>query len=289
MLTKERIRRFLVCIMVMFIFFSLCGCGQQGNDGNIDNDEKPLPEELPKYGVFIGVDSDRLDVFADYDIVVIDAAYYTKEEIAQIHQKGTKVYSYLNIGSLEDFRDFYLDFKHLTLSIYDDWPGEYWIDVSDAGWQQHMYTEAGLLVEKGVDGFFIDNADVYYQYPTDKIFQGVVTILNRLNEYGKDLIINGGDVFVTKAVIEPDSPVVKITGVNQECVFTNIDFDNEKLITQSEEDTKYYQEYLELVVEKGLVVYLLEYSSDDSLLPKIIEYCDIHKFNYYVSSSIDLQ
>jgi len=280
--TRYGIKQFFLSALILFIFCFMSGCSQptQNNDP---------PNTLPSYGVFIGVDSDQLQRFADYDIVVIDAAYYSKEDIDIIHQNNTIVYSYLNLGSLEDFRDFFEDFKHLSLGEYDDWPGEYWVDVSNAGWQNHIHAQAGLLIEKGVDGFFIDNTDVYYLYQTQSIFEGVVAILNKLAEYDKDIILNGGDVFVTDAIIKPDSPLVQITGVNQECVFTSIDFDNQLLIPQTEEDTIYYQDYLAQCKNKGLVVYLLEYSDNNDSFDAIKEYCDLHSFNYYISSSIDLQ
>ena len=279
-------KTFLITLSVITLFIiCLGGCVKKKENKPT---EAPL-ETLPKYGVFIGVNPDRLQQFAEYDIVVIDAEYYSKEDIDEIHKNGTIVYTYLNVGSLEDFRSFYKSYKHLSLGKYDNWPSEYWMDVSDSSWQNHLQAQAGILVEKGVDGFFIDNVDVYYQYQTKKIFNGLVTILSKLNEYDKEIIINGGDVFVTEAIIKPKAPIVQITGVNQECVFTSIDFDNRKLIIQNFEDTSYYQKYLEQCEDKELSVYLLEYSDNNDSLAKITEHCDKHGFNYYISSTIDLQ
>ena len=62
--------------------------------------------------------------------------------------------------------------------------------------------------KKGVDGFFIDNCDVYYfmglglegsksqKVSSRKLFQGLKTILKNLRtRYNKPVIINGGDAF----------------------------------------------------------------------------------------------
>ena len=46
-----------------------------------------------------------------------------------------KVYTYLNVGSLEDFRDYYKEYEHLTIGAYENWDEEKWIDVSDKDWQ----------------------------------------------------------------------------------------------------------------------------------------------------------
>ena len=268
-------------ILIALLIFSFSACTQE-------NDSNALQEGELQYGVFIGADPEQIDSFEGYDIVVIDAAYYSKTDIDKLHQQNTTVYSYLNIGSIENFRDFFSDYKHLILDEYENWPGEYWVDVSDLGWQNQIQAQAALLLEKDVDGFFLDNVDVYYQYHTQEVFDGLTAILNNLDRHGKDIIVNGGDVFVSEAILESDSPAVRIAGVNQECVFTCIDFENECLLPQSAEDTLYYQGYLEQCNEKGLAVYLLEYSNEEVLLPALVEYCDAHRFHYYVSSSIDL-
>ena len=253
----------------------LCGCAKE-------------KAENPRYGVFIGANPQQSDSFTGYDVIVIDAAYYTQAELDRLHQDGATVYSYLNVGSLEDFRAFYPDYQHLILDEYDNWPGEYWVDITSPAWQSHIQEQAELLVEKGIDGFFIDNADVYYQYPDPGIFQSLVTILAQLGRFDKDIIMNGGDVFIAEAILEPASPLVEITGVNQECVFTDIDFDTGRLTRQDADTTRYYQAYLELCQRNGLTVYLLEYGADKTLLREMEEYCDKRQFGFYVSPSIDL-
>ena len=62
-------------------------------------------------------------ILTSYDTVVIDAQYFTKNEIAAVQAQGTAVYAYLNIGSVETFREGYDSLKQFTLSAYDNWPG----------------------------------------------------------------------------------------------------------------------------------------------------------------------
>ena len=54
------------------------------------------------------------------------------------------------------------------------------------------------LTDKGVDGLFIDNTDVYYQYHRNSIYSGLENIISGLRKYTSRIIINGGDVFVKK-------------------------------------------------------------------------------------------
>ena len=241
------------------------------------------------YAVLLGIDPEQASCLSRYKTVVIDAQYFTKDEIAAVQQKGTKVYTYLNIGSVETFREGYDSLRSLALAPYDNWPDEFWVDVSKQEWQTFVADEAKSLAEKGVDGFFLDNADVYYLYPTDAIFDGLNAILTDLAQYGKPVLINGGDTYVSRAVLDSASPNAVITGVNQECVFTNIDFDAGTLIRQDADTTSYYQEYLARCKSAGLSVYLTEYAkSGDNITRKIEAFCKERGYLYYVSPSINL-
>lgn len=242
------------------------------------------------YGVFLGVNPEQIELLKGYDTVVIDAAYFTKEEVETIRQNGAKkVYTYLNIGSVETFREGYDSVSDCILSEYENWPGEFWVDVSRPEWQTYIEQSAKELAGKDVDGFFLDNSDVYYLYPTQKIFDGLVSIIKILNTLIKDILINGGDVFVSAAILNQDSPRIHIIGVNQECVFTNIDFANNALILQDADTSRYYQDYLAACKEKGLEVYLLEYAKDSDRIEETIQaYCSQQGFRYYRSPSVDL-
>ena len=101
------------------------------------------------------------------------------------------------------------------------------------------------------------------------------------------MLINGGDQFVTKA-IKDGSYSSLFDGVNQEEVFTLINFDNHTYHSQSSSDTKYYKNYLSLVKSKGLKVYLLEYGADSSKEKEIKDYCTSNGFSYYNSKSYNL-
>lgn len=241
------------------------------------------------YAVLLGLNSEDSAILSSYGTVVIDAQYFTKDEITAVQAKGTTVYTYLNIGSIETFREGYDSMKQFALSRYDNWPDEYWMDVSRPEWQSYIAAEAQSLADIGVDGFFFDNADVYYLCPTTAIYDGLVMMIQSLGQYGKPILINGGDVFVSKAVLESESPLSCITGVNQECVFTNINFSTGSLVRQDRETSRYYQDYLAACNDAGLQVYLTEYAPKYSTIEKTIrEYCAQNGFLYYLSHTIEL-
>ena len=243
-----------------------------------------------EYGVFLSIEGKDKNKIKDYKTVVIDAQYFTKSDISYLKNNGQTVYSYLNIGSIEDFRPYYDDYVDITFDEYENWEEERWVDVSNKRWQDFILNNLSKeLLTKGIDGFFIDNVDVYYySLARQDIFDGLVIILTGLKDMDTYLSINGGDTFVTRYLDETGSVDDIMDAVNQETVFSKIDWDNEKLTSNNEEETKYFKEYIESVDEQDKDVYLLEYTTDPKVVKKIKDYCSLKGFEYYISPSIEL-
>ncbi|MCX7842193.1 MAG: endo alpha-1,4 polygalactosaminidase [Clostridia bacterium] len=242
------------------------------------------------YGVFVGLDPSSKSKLYSYREVVIDASCFSASDINDIKNKGIKVFSYLNIGSIEDFRECFLKFEHIALGNYENWPGEKWIDVSDLSWQDYIVnTAAKNLIDKGVDGFFIDNVDVYSFCKKDNIFYSIVSILEKLNStYKKPVIVNGGYDFFTKAMAEKINLCGLAYGVNTESVITTIDFKSNSFLKNSVENRNNAIEYLKILQKNGLSIYVIEYSKNKKLNLEIAKRYNELGFKYYISSSINL-
>ena len=241
------------------------------------------------YKVLIGAAAEQLMDCRNCDLLVVDAESLTAEQVEKLHQNGNKeVFSYLNIGSIERFRADYEEFSPLTLSDYQDWLEERWVNVAARAWQDRIAAKAEELMAKGIDGLFLDNADIYYQYPNEDIYQGLLAMLKQLNTVGKPLMINGGDAFVQKAMAADDLRQL-IAAVNQETVFTAIDFAAGSFGRRTAEDREYYQAYLARCREYGLTVYLLEYGATGELAQEIAEYCRQNGFFYAIADSLELE
>lgn len=241
------------------------------------------------YGVFLNADASSLEQLKKYDLIVIDAQYFSKNDIELLHQNGTRVYTYLNIGSIENFREYYTAYEKLTIGRYEHWDEEKWVDVSDPDWQKFIEQLSQELFEKGVDGFFIDNCDVYYYAPRESIFEGLTAILQNIMTFDKAVIINGGDTYVTEYRDRYGAIDHIMTGVNQESVWSAIDFDKGTFYEQTMETRDYYCKYLEACQADGMDVYLLEYTTDKKLIHKIKKYCNEHDFHFYISNSLELE
>lgn len=250
--------------------------------------ETTVSEAKYAYGVFLSV-TKNIDRLKDYETVVIDAQHFTKEQIEAFKARGHKVYTYINIGSLENFRPYYKEYKDLKLGKYEHWDEEIWINVADQRWQDFMLNNMiPNLTAKGIEGFFVDNCDVYYNYRKPEILDGLTSIMKAMVATGKAVLINGGDCYLDSYCKNGGSWRDVITGINQETVFSKIIWDKNKFGRAGKEDHKYFLSYIERYAKQGADIYLLEYTKDKKLIKEIEEYCANKGFGYYVSDSVEL-
>ena len=141
-------------------------------------------------------------------------------------------------------------------------------------------------MQKGVDGFFVDNTDVYYNYPQESIYDGILTILDYINHTGRKIMINGGDCFVKKYLTTEKN--VLIDGVNQENVFTAYDFSKDVYTKNDQSTREYYTEYLDLAMSHGCTAYTLEYATDPTIRRQAATYAGKHGYICYISDNIGL-
>ena len=240
------------------------------------------------YGVFLSV-TENIAQFSDYGTVVIDAQYYSAEEIESFRNDGHVVLSYINIGSLEDFRDYFDEFRDITLGAYEHWDEESWMDVSQQRWQDKILKDiVPDLLEKHIDGFFVDNCDVYYVYPREEILDGLAVIMRGLVLTGKKVVINGGETFLDAYCEKNGQWNDVITGISQESVFSSILWDEGSFGTAEDEDREYFMSYVTRYGDQGADIYLLEYTTDPQLIETIDSFCREHNYLYYISDSIEL-
>lgn len=241
------------------------------------------------WGVFIGTHLKNTSRIKNYRHIVIDAQNYTKSEISKLKSGGRRVYSYLSIGSIAKYRSYYKRFKKYTLGNYNNWPGEKWIDTSKKAWQNFLVNElVPSLRKKGVDGLWVDNTDVYYEYHRTPILNGLISILTRIKNKKIPIVINGGDVFVSKIISMGKAKI--IDGVMQEEVLTRIvGYNSNKFKRQTNADRKYYEAYLKKVKRAGRTIAILEYTKSSQMRKEIINYCKKNGYSYYISDNVALK
>ncbi len=109
-----------------------------------------------------------------------DTGNFTPAQIQQLKNGGqNRVISYLNIGSCENFRSYWLtapapfvaEGRNRTAwrGRYNGYPDETWMDLGNADYQNLIVNYvAPRLIAQGVDGFFLDNMEIVEHGPTDK-------------------------------------------------------------------------------------------------------------------------
>lgn len=263
-----------------------CGC------------EQSIPDKK-EYGVFLGINDSKesLEKLLNYKEVAIEINSFSSESIQKLKDNNIQIDAYLSVGSLENYKPYYNEFKEYTFMDYDNWPNERWIDVSVKSYQDKMIELASSYKAKGADALFLDNYDVYYiaceEYKErdlkEQIYSGLKTITNRLYDLDLKLILNSGIDYLERLQEEDKEILKKIYGLNQENVFASIkDYEKDIFGEQSKDDHEYYVEAIENMSKEGLQIYLLEYTKDNSLIKKIEQYCNKHSFKYYISSTVGL-
>lgn len=277
-------KRLVISVLIVCLLF-LSACNS--HDYNNQESEDDVTFE---YGVFIGADPDDVKYLDRYKTIVIDGQLFSREQINQLKSSGHIVYSYINVGALENYRDYYSDYEKYTLDVYENWEDERWVDVSSPEWKDFIINDlAAELYEKGIDGLFVDNLDVYYHYKSEENYEAITEILQAFKSYGLYVVINGGDVYVTECIERYDSLDDIFDAVNQETVFSSIIWDEDRFGTQESAERKYFQEYLERVKRSGRDVYLLEYTTDEKVIKDIKDYCSEKGYKYYISSTLGLE
>ena len=265
----------------------LCGCKKK---------QETVPEFISyaDYGAFLGRSGNDISNFKGYKYISIELDEFTHTNIQRFVTRGQNIFAYLNIGSLETYRDYYDDFKDDTFKDYDNWPNERWIDVTNSSWQNLMVELATRFKSDGAYGVYLDNVDVYTIAKEEgkdyaSFGDSIKSIISRINEAGVKVMINGGAEYLDDMNDQDDNVFDSIWAYHQEEVFSLIsDYDKNVFSTQSNEDKEYYQEIASMMKEKGKEVFFLEYTTDDSLKETIKNYCDPKAYHYYISSTVEL-
>ncbi len=247
-----------------------------------------LQVDAAPYGVFLGVDGDSVGNKLDnYSTVVIEPTVFTRSQIQKMKKEGKQVYAYINVGAIERARPYYGRFSGLTFKNYDNWD-ERWVNIDSKIWQNFIISRAAMFKKDGYDGFFVDNLDVYAHKKKKSIYNGACRVLSAMKAMNAKTIINGADVFVSTAIRRGHARRL-IDAVNQEEVFTSINFGVNSYGKQSKSILNYYKAYFRRVKKAGIKGYLLEYRAQGNNLRKLASYCRKNGFTYYNASSLYLR
>ena len=239
--------------------------------------------EAPAYKVCL---STKAKPVKGSGLIAIEPEDYTSAEIGVLKAAGYKVLGYLSVGSVSDERRYYKSLEKHTLRRLDDWEHERYLDVTSADVQQWAIKRGKEIISKGCDGLWIDNLDVYEEYPSDNAYKGITRILQSLYACGY-IMVNGGIAYMTKAM---KAGLNVANGITQEEVFSRItDYSGAgEFGKQESKQSIEYQKYIALAISKSLDAFLLEYTTDSTVVKTITNYCKAEGAGYYISSDVNL-
>ena len=261
-----------------------------------DNKEDNTNVDTPKlsYGAFLGRDDNNTKDFEKYEYLSFDFEGYQESTIRNLEKNGNHCMGYLNVGSVETYRDYYSTYESITFSDYENWDDERWVDVSNTSWQNFVInTLAKNIKNKGGYGVYMDNVDVYSVAKEDSsmrskmsaIAAGLKSIINGVKNLGLKVMVNGGAEFFD----DFEDIRSSVWGYHQEEVFSLIlDYKKDKFGKQAKDDKEYYQSIADTMKKKGCEVFFLEYTKDTNLIKEIETYCKSKNYRYYVSSTVGL-
>lgn len=223
--------------------------------------------------------------------IAVEPEDYTDAEIKAIKKKRKPVLAYLSIGSISTERSFYKKFSKYKKDRLEDWEKEYYMDMTAEPWTNFLIERAKSLIERGFDGLWLDNLDVYEYYKSTKTFNACKKLLKDIKALGKYVMVNGGSEFFDDAMDKKLKLTTMVDGVTQEEVISRITSykGSGKFGTQKKDQSKWYKSYMKRLLKHNVQTFLLEYTKNQIVRNKIREFCKESKMTgYYISSNKDL-
>lgn len=223
-------------------------------------------------------------------IIVIESEDYTDKQIQEIAAKGYRALAYLSIGTIERERPWFKQFEKYKLKRLDDWPKEYYMNMQKTAWQKFLVNRAMALKQRGFDGWWCDNLDVYSEYKSSTEFTACYGLLQKIKKLGGYVMVNGGSEFLDDAIDKCAELKYILNGYTQEEVFSLIkDYEGKgEFGKQHKEDRKFYQGLIKKLEKRKINCYLLEYTRDKDLKEKIKKWCKEQKVGYCISEDVNL-
>ena len=242
------------------------------------------------YQVFLTTKVNVSKIKKGSGILVIEPDDYTNNEIKALKIKGYKVLAYLSVGTIEKERDWFKTYSKYKMRQLDNWPNEYYVNITKTEWKTFLIKRAVTLMQRGFSGLWLDNLDIYSEYKTKKMYTACYGIIKTLKMYTRGYImINGGSELLDDT-LDKKYTLNILDGYTQEEVFSKIiDYSGKGTFNKQEkEDKKFYKTLIKKLVKNEIDCFLLEYTREKSLKNDIKTWCKNNKVNYYISEDVNL-
>lgn len=217
----------------------------------------PLLRDVRTFALGLGVDpsvpADQLRLGA-HDLVAIDGDGATVEVVDALHADGALVLAYLSVGTFEPFRAWFAEARDqgLLLDRWEQWD-EWYAAVDRPEARELLVREARRLLDRGVDGLFLDNVDLVDTHPDQA--GGMARLVAELDDLVGErrvLVAQNGDPIAQGIVDHLDA-------WNREDVSFTFDAEADGYVPVPSSDRTDAIERLERVRAAGLLVTTVDY------------------------------
>lgn len=178
---------------------------------------------------------------ANYRMVIIEPDFYSKEEMNELRNTGTKIVAYVTLGEVDENRWYFNHLKDFGfLGKNDNW-NSYYIDLENIKSRQLLLNEViPEVVAKGVDGLFLDTIDAvspvtergYLQPYMAELIEGI------REKYPNKIIIQNAGIFLLERTKDD------INAFLTEALASDYDFTQGEYSIRSSEEFNDRLEYL---------------------------------------------
>lgn len=206
---------FCVFFAVLFFCAAMVGHVQSASAETLAGGGHML-KDVKSYKIFYDAPTAKiLAKMKDYDMVIIEPVYYTKQQIDTIKSAGTKVFGYINSMEADNWNTgltkylqaddyYYKDNEKYYLPVWD----AYLMNMASSHYRSVLLNQIKTHIQdKGIDGIFFDTAgdiDDYFYDQSSVLKQqrnGFVSLLQQVKKQfpSKEIIQNWGIDTLTAA------------------------------------------------------------------------------------------
>ena len=152
------------------LFIALISC----TDEEVDQEETTWYKPAPSISFDWDLrDNIPADITYNATIIDIDGFENSSEFVANLKADNKKVFAYISVGSIEDWRSDVADFPSEVIgNNYPSWDGEKFIDISNIdALAPIMRARLDMVKAKGFDGIEPDNMDLHSWTTTELGFE----------------------------------------------------------------------------------------------------------------------
>ncbi|MEE9364021.1 MAG: endo alpha-1,4 polygalactosaminidase [Cellulophaga sp.] len=221
------------------------------------------------------------EMIKGYGLVIIETQHYSALEIEIFKSNNETVLGYLSITEVHKSSFFYNEIKEYTIGENKNWGSSY-LDISNVTCREVLFKVISKMIEKGVDGLFLDNLDNVSQWGNLKEKkEPLISFIKEIKDRNPSLyLMQNSGLFLNNELKKSTNSILV------ESLLTAYNFETRSYTFRDAALKKKLLKNLKKITNKS--VYLVEYADELEMKNKIEEELKSIGFPYFIGN-INLQ